>query len=438
MLYTRNLIWIGRGTLVLTLVAMLAGCGAARSTAIPPEPITLRFGYYTNMANYEPLAEQFHELHPHVTVELVTAYSDRGITPLDVMDNADLDVIRWWDSYLTPERREGLLPLDAMVEVSEGFPLDDMVPGVMEALQIDGVQWGIPAGLNLWVAYYDPVWFEITGTAPPSADWTLDDLLVAADAVHGVENLTYGFCSSAEHGDIFVLTRLLGGQLFDSLQNPTRPTLNTPANVDAIHWYASLRHEYGVIPDPARIRVQFRAHGIEQAIAQGMCGIWLASYGERGGALWAGVASGYGLWSRECVMLPLPRGQEAVTLGWVDGYYVLARSNYPTEAWEWISFLLEHGEAAGQMIPPRRSHVHSEAYAARVSADAVQVARNLPGDLFVVGAQANVNDDMDQIAEMYLDVADRALRGKLDGRAAIQSALDEAQTQAEALYTGGQ
>jgi hypothetical protein len=35
-------------------------------------------------------------------------------------------------------------------------------------------------------------------------------------------------------------------------------------------------------------------------------------------------------------------------------------------------------------------------------------------------------------------VADRALRGKLDGRAAIQSALDEAQTQAEALYTGGQ
>lgn len=73
-----------------------------------------------------------------------------------------------------------------------------------------------------------------------------------------------------------------------------------------------------------------------------------------------------------------------------------------------------------------------------MSADAVQVARNLPGDLFVVSAQVNVNDDMGQIAEMYLDVADQALRGKLDGRAAIQSALDEAQTQAEALYAGGQ
>jgi multiple sugar transport system substrate-binding protein len=432
MLYTRNLISIGRGILVLTLVATLAGCGAARPTVIPLEPVTLRFGYYTNMANYEPLAEQFHELHPHVTVELVTAYSDRGSNPLDVMDDADLDVIRWWDSYLTPERRERLLPLDAMVEVSEGFPLDDMLPGVMEALQIDGVQWGIPAGLNLWVAYYDPVWFEMTGTAPPSAGWTLDDLLVAADAVHGVENLTYGFCSSAEQGDIFVLTRLLGGQ------NPTRPTLNTPANVDAIHWYASLRHEYGVIPDPARVRVQFRANGIEEAIAQGMCGIWLASYGERGGALWAGGASGYGLWSRERVMLPLPRGQEAVSPGWVDGYYVLARSNYPNEAWEWISFLLEHGEAAGQMIPPRLSHVNSDAYAARVGADVVQVARNLPGDLFVVSAQANVDEDMGQIAEMYLDVADQALRGRLDGRAAIQGALDEAQTQAEALFTGGQ
>jgi ABC-type glycerol-3-phosphate transport system substrate-binding protein len=435
---TRNPSWIGHGILALTLAAVVAGCDAPQLAATPPEPVTLRFGYYTNRANYEPLAEQFHELHPHVTVELVTAFWDRGNDPLDILDSAELDAIRWGGGYLEPERLERLLPLDAMVEVSEEFPLDDMVPGTTEALRIDGIQWGIPAGLDLWVAYYDPVWFELTGTAPPPADWTLDDLVVAADGVNGYENLTYGFCSTTERGDIFALTRLLGGQLFGDLQNPTLPTLNTLANVDAIQWYASLRHEYGVVPDPARIRTQFRYNGIEQAIAQGMCGVWLARFGERGGLTWGGGAGGYGRWERERVMLPLPRGQETVTLGWVDGYYVLSQSNHPAEAWEWISFLIEHEAAAGQMIPPRLSHIHSEAYAARVGADALGIARDLPDNLHMVNAVVSADEDMGTISEMYLDVADRALRGRLDGRAAIQGALDDAQTRAEALFIGGQ
>jgi ABC-type glycerol-3-phosphate transport system substrate-binding protein len=433
-----NPIWIVHGFWALTLVAVVAGCGTPHPAAAPPEPVTLRFGYYTNRANYEPLAEQFHEMHPHVTVELVTAFSDRGNDPLDILESAELDVIRWGSGYPGPERRGRLLPLDAMVEVSEGFPLDDMVPGTMEALQIDGVQWGIPAGLNLWVAYYDPVWFELTGTATPPAGWTLDDLVVAADAVNGFENLIYGFCSTTERGDIFVLTRLLGGQLFDDVRNPTRPTLNTPANVDAIQWYANLRREYGVVPDPAHIRTQFRINGIEQAIAQGMCGVWLASFGERGGLTWAGGASGYGRWERERVMVSLPRGQEAITLGWVDGYYVLSQSNHPNEAWQWISFLVEHEAAAGQMIPPRLSHIHSEAFAARVGADALGIARDLPGHLHMVNAVVSADEDMGTIYDMYLDVADQALRGRLDGRAAIQGALDDAQARAEALFIGRQ
>ena len=90
------------------------------------------------------------------------------------------------------------------------------------------------------------------------------------------------------------------------------------------------------------------------------------------------------------------------------------------------------------MIPPRISHIHSEAYAARVGADALGIARTLPDNLHMVNAVVSADEDMGTISEMYLDVADRALRGRLDGRAAIQGALDAAQTQAEALFIGGQ
>jgi hypothetical protein len=72
------------------------------------------------------------------------------------------------------------------------------------------------------------------------------------------------------------------------------------------------------------------------------------------------------------------------------------------------------------------------------NADALRIARDLPGNLHIVNAVVSASEDMGTISEMYLDVADRALRGRLDGRAAIQGALDEAQTQAEALFIGGQ
>jgi ABC-type glycerol-3-phosphate transport system substrate-binding protein len=438
MLYIRKSTRFGRGTLLLMLAAVLVGCGGGRPTPAPPEPVTLRFGYYTNMADYEALAEIFHESHPHITVELVPAYNYRSNLALDVLDNTNLDVIRWYSSYPTPERRERLLPLDALMETSETFPRDDMYPGAMEALQMDGTQWAIPAGLNVWVVYCDPLWFQAAGITPPAADWTLDDLVVAAEAVGDADDSIYGLCSTPDRGDIFTLTRLLGGQTFDDPQNPTGPTLNTSANIDALQWYANLRHEYGVIPDLDRFQRQFGGYGVavEGAVMRGVCGFWLATYASRDGALWGG---GQLKWGSGRVMLPLPHSREQSTrLMWVDGYYILAQSAHPNEAWEWITFLLEHQEAAGQMIPPRLSQINSELYATRMGENVVQIARSLPDDLIVIGAEVDTNETVGAIAEMYQDVAEQAVRGELDSRAAIQNALDEAQAQAEILFVAGQ
>ena len=113
MLCARNPTRFGHIISLLTYTVLLTGCGAALSIPPPPEPITLRFGYYTNIANYEPLAEMFHESHPHITVELVAAHNYGSSNALDIMDSTDLDAIRWWSSYPTPERRERLLSLDA-------------------------------------------------------------------------------------------------------------------------------------------------------------------------------------------------------------------------------------------------------------------------------------------------------------------------------------
>ena len=436
MLSVRNLAWLWRDILLLALTAMLAGCGTApppsMPTSIPQEPVTLRFGYYTNMADYEPLAEEFHELHPHITVELVTAFIDGQRTALEVLDGADLDVIRWGTDYLAPERRERLSSLPRTASSLSA----DMYPGAMEALQVDGIQWGVPAGIDLAVAYYAPLFFQEAQATPPTAGWTLDDLVAAADAINDIADTVYGFCSTPDDGHIFIFTELFGGRVFDDLQHPTRPTLNMPANAEAIWWYASLRQEYGVIPDPDEFQRRFAYEGVpmEGAVAGGACGLWFASYAERNGALWSG---GRLAWGRETVMLPLPSGQETFNEAGVHGYYILARSQHPQEAWEWISFLMEHQEASGQMIPPRLSHINSEAYAARVGENVAQVARGLPDDLIIFGVDTVDEQVIGAITDLYVDVTERAVRGELNSRDAVQSALDDAQRQAEELFLAG-
>jgi len=72
-----------------------------------------------------------------------------------------------------------------------------------------------------------------------TADWTLDDLAKTAQALTaaggtGAQDVVYGFCSVPQSSDPAILAYLFGGQLVDNPNDPTRPTLNTKANVEAV------------------------------------------------------------------------------------------------------------------------------------------------------------------------------------------------------------
>jgi multiple sugar transport system substrate-binding protein len=304
-----------------------------------------------------------------------------------------------------------------------------MYPGALEALRVQGVQWGIPAGLDFVVAYYNAQRFKIAGATPPTPDWTQDDFLAAAVAVHHTEgaatrdDFAYGFCSVPDSADPIYLTYLFGGRLFDRLPDPTRPMLDDPANVEAVQWYTDLRLEYGVTPDPDEIRKYFPRGRVFEAVVRGKCGLWFGQYSDRGGRTWPAG------WQGEGVMLPLPRYRAPFSAIQVDGYYLLSQSRHRQEAWEWIRFLLDHQEAAGLMLPPVQSQARSEEYAIRVGEDIAAVARQLPRSaiIFPTGADPILG----QTVELYLGAITKVLKGDVD----VEAALSEAQAQAEALFS---
>ncbi len=286
-----------------------------------------------------------------------------------------------------------------------------------------------PAGLDFVVAYYDAQRFKAAGATPPTLNWTQDDFLAAAIAVHHTEGVAtqddfaYGFCSLPDSADPIYFTYLFGGRLFDRLPDPTRPTLDDPANIEAVQWYTDLRLAYGVTPDPDEIRKYFPRGRVFEAIVRGKCGLWFGQYSDRGGRVWPVE------WQGKGVMLPLPRCRAPFGLIQVDGYYILAQSKHRKEAWDWIRFLLDHQEAAGLMVPPLQSQAHSKEYVARVGEEVAEVARRLPPDAIIFPAAAD--PVLGQTVELYLGAIAQVIKGDMD----VETALSEAQVQAEALFS---
>jgi ABC-type glycerol-3-phosphate transport system substrate-binding protein len=318
--------------------------------------------------------------------------------------------------------------LDEIILGDAGFPRQDIVKGAMEALRYQGIQRGLPAGLDFVVAYYNAERLKIAKATPPSPDWNLDDFLALALAINHTEGMTsqaefvYGFCSEPESGDPLYLAYLFGGSVVDSLTEPSRPTLDNPANVKAVQWYADLRLKHGVIPDPDEIGKTFPRGRLYEAIMRNKCGLWFGQYADQGGKTWPME------WESQGVMLPLPRSQAPFSYANVDGYYLLTKSKHRREAWEWMRFLLDHQEAAGMMMPPLNSQIDSTQYAGRAGRDVAAVARQLTANAILL--PGDLDPRLEKVIQLYMAAVKRAVKGDADP----QTALEEAQVQAEALF----
>jgi ABC-type glycerol-3-phosphate transport system substrate-binding protein len=411
--------------LLLFIALLLAGCGGGRATPTP-EPITINFAVREKIADYQALATDFQLSHPGILINLIDIdiFRGEGIAAIDTME---VDAVRWGTDYLTAERIEQIVPLDEVLEADDKLSGPDLYPGALKALQLQGVQLGVPAGIDFAVGYYNAPRFKNASVTPPAVDWTQDDLLADATAVNSTGdanavNFTYGFCSLPNGADPVYFTYLFGGRLFDGLPEPTAPTFNEPANVEAIQWYTSLRTEYGVTPDPDEIRRAFRRGLLYEAIIRGKCGLWFGQFSDRGGKAWPSE------WEAEGVMLPLPRIRAPFALLQVDGYYILEQSKHRKEAWDWVRFLLDHQEAAGFMLPPFQSQTISSEYAGRVGKDVAAVARLLSTTAIVLPAGAD--PILEQSIALYVGAIDKVLSGEMD----VETALNDAQVQAEALF----
>ncbi len=418
-----------RGLVVGLLVVILIGTGCGRQAAPAVEPVTISFAT-PNYArdSYARLIEEFEAAYPHITVKMM---SQGGPGASMEASCTTCDVVRVALADLTSERIAEFRPLDDLIEAETSatdtvFPFSDLVEGTAEAMRLEGRQLGIPAGMNPIVVYYNTERFDAAGIKIPENRWTLEEFALTvqtAQSPAGAVDYTYGYCPRPDMGDAAIFAYLLGGQLVDNLVEPTRPTLDSPANEDALAWYTGLRRIYQTNPAPEDVRAQMG--DINRAIWAGRCGLWLGFYADR--ARFAGFLSDMG--RAVPGMVPLPAGKGTIGVAALDIYAILRNSQKAMAAWQWIKFLIDQPEAATPLLAPRTSQLASQTYTVHVDKETLRIARSLPDRLFIWDSTLETSAIGGTVAA-YLQAVEKVVNGDLD----TEAALGEAQMQAEALF----
>ena len=393
----------------------LSGCGL--TTTPTPEPVSLNFSYpEIDHAFYTSLVPVFNQQYPSIRVELNPVSGDG----LYGIDPGESDLMAASVFYLRElQASSGILGLNAAIQGDDSFNMSDYLQGTVDFLSVEGETWAIPVGIDIDVMYFNKDLFDQKNVPYPDTGWDWDDFLGYALSIHepeGDKDRIFGYTTISSHQDVYSLIYQHGGTLFDDVQNPTEPTFNDPATVEAVEFFADLIHSYNVAPTPAQARSQFGSnrYAFENGILNGSIAMWSSPLSQRGG-----YSEGF-KWLFNWGVAVLPRDVFAFTPSWVeDGYAISAETNHPDECWALLNFF--SGQINPRLVPPRRSLVESSTYQDLVGEEISNVVRESLEYAVPVSLWQWVS------LGSAIQIFNHAIEEVVDGSATPQEALDYAQ-----------
>jgi multiple sugar transport system substrate-binding protein len=193
--------------------------------------------------------------------------------------------------------------------------------------------------------FYNRQHFDQAGIEPPTTRWTWQDVeIVGGMLTSGSDRArTWGYDVGAGPE---VLIFQNGGRLVDDPIEPTRPTLDEPANVEALEWVEGLVRRLKISPGIGDFR-QFE--GRMGAFAGGQIAMRLDRMGVRAGSYVGSPASWSFPWA---AVAPPGRVQRATTANF-QSWAVLVSSTQVDDAWGIIRHLCTQlpGEARIDGVP---------------------------------------------------------------------------------------
>jgi multiple sugar transport system substrate-binding protein len=362
------------------LVLLLASCDAPATP--PPDPVTISFGYvgFDNLASdrifYTELAEKFSQVYPHITVEV----------GFDSLYSAFFEAETGNDVMLVPDfilqplvAEEIILSINGLLEQNPDFPRDDFYPGTFDLFRYEDLYWGIPAGMDPFVIFYNRDLFDQYGVPYPGLDWTWNDFLIAAQSTRDLERNTFGYGSTTIFGpdskfmESMVFIYQHGGQLFDDYEAPTHLVFDDPLAIETLQWYGDLYQALDIAPTSDQALEHFGGPvniSVYQGITNGQIAMWPGSFSNR-----EAISNWPVSWDFSYGILPYPQDVNAFNLMGGSAYVILAETQETQAAWQWIQFLTE--QPGLYTVSARKSIVESDPFRTQVGSENAIVIQHI-------------------------------------------------------------
>jgi multiple sugar transport system substrate-binding protein len=203
-------------------------------------------------ATMEMAIPAFMEKYPNikVVVEPITGQYYTAVTT-QIVAGTIQDVVLFEGNFFQAFKdQDAFTPIDAVLR-RLGVNMADysVVPGIY---QDKGKQYGMPFQLVVSGWYFNVTLFKERGVRMPSADWTWDDVLAAAQALTDPAKNQYGI--HVTNSDQFVWGPLLfsaGARWHNA--DKTRTLLADQGGVEAFRWVIDLIYKHHVSPAPSQV-----------------------------------------------------------------------------------------------------------------------------------------------------------------------------------------
>lgn len=231
-----------------------------------PEKIsgTIRVGSWDSGDALEPFTNaiaSFEERYPGVDVQLESVPAEYGTKLLSQFAAGTApDVFQVGDGDVAKFASQGVLePLDPYITGENGLDMSVFFPAIAEVGKVEGTTYLLTKDYSPLVLYYNKTLFDAAGVEYPTADWTWDDLLAAAQKLTDSSKNQWGILLPAHWGDylwhrgIGPLIYQNGGDFISPDGTTATGYLNSPETVEAVQWYVDLFLTHKVAPTKADV-----------------------------------------------------------------------------------------------------------------------------------------------------------------------------------------
>jgi len=222
--------------------------------------------------------------------------------------------------------------------------IDKLYPQLLKAHRVNGRLYGLPISLNTEVLYYNPTLFDREKMPYPTADWTWDDLLAAAQRLTKRDaqgNLVQSGLMPCDYWEWVLWNH---GRFWTP--DAARCIVNSPESLEALQFLHDLQFRYRVCPTFA----QQRDSNAEVTFINNATAMYIA---ER----WS-TAHFKNLSHVNWRIAPLGRSFRGHRLCMMEGntFVISAQTKYPDIAFQFLLFLtspeqIKHLVDTGESIP---------------------------------------------------------------------------------------